>query len=439
MGASKGTRLTPRRIESLKPQEKPYRVPDPGAPAPGLLMVVYPSGRRTWLSRVTIRRPEREGLRVDVQQGPWPMVDLGAAREKHRQAVAAALEGYDPRRLVSAADAVPLFGELMEQWLAHLARLDELSPATIADHRRRWKSYLSRLDGLRVSELTRQHIAPELTRAAHQSPTRCRATLSTLRSALQWAYEKAWVSENVAANMRAKAFGGTAGKRREVVLTLEELREVWAALDVESLSPAIAAALRLAILTGCRRAEVAGACWEEIDLEAGVWRLPAERTKTGTARPVFLSPEAVALLREHVSSEPPQSGPVFTADSRRLALHPDSLTTALRRLQRQPGKRSPAGPLAALGKRKPFTVHDLRRSAATWWGEALGAAPHVIDAALGHAPRNAVTATYQRQHYETEQRDMLRRWGALVRDHVAQAPGETVTPFRRTAAVGSSG
>lgn len=433
MATAKPKQLTPRRIESLPAKGKPYRVPDPGAPAPGLLLVVYPSGRRAWLSRVTIRRPDHEGRRIDVQQGPWPVVDRDAAREKHRRAVALAREGSDPRRVVSAAAALPLFGEMMEDWLAHLERLGELAPRTIADHRRRWRLYLSRLDGVRVPELTRQHIAPELSAAGRQSPTRCRAALSTLRAALQWAYAQGWVEENVAAPMRASDYGGAAGRRRETVLALEDLREVWGALDLAPISPALVAALRLAILTGARRGEVAGADWQEMDLDAGTWRLSAGRTKTSTARVVYLSPEAVALLREHAEGEPPAAGPVFAADRRGTAIHPDSLTTAVKRLQRPAGKRHPEGELAALGRRQPFTVHDLRRSAATAWGEHLSAAPHVIDAALGHAPRNAVTATYQRQDYQAEQRAMLNAWGAMVRDHVARSPGDTVTAFRRPA------
>lgn len=83
MGKTTANRLTPRRIEALKPAEAVYRVPDAGAPAPGLLLVVYPSGRRVWLSRLTIRRPGHKGQRVDVPQGPWPLVDLEAARDKH--------------------------------------------------------------------------------------------------------------------------------------------------------------------------------------------------------------------------------------------------------------------------------------------------------------------------------------------------------------------
>lgn len=321
---------------------------------------------------------------------------------------------------------MPLFGELMRDWLAHLERLGELSPRTVVDHRRRWKAYLSDLDGLRVADMTRQHIAPRIAAAARVSPTRARAALATLRAALQWAFAQGWVEENVATAMRASDYGGSTGQRRETTLALEELREVWNAAG--TLTPSMGAAIRLLILTGARRAEVAGMAIEELDLSAGEWRLPAERTKTGTARTVYLPAQAVAILREQIGQR--TTGPALVGREG-SALHPDSLTTAVKRLQRQPGKRSKGGPLATLGKRKPFSVHDLRRSAATCWGESLGVAPHVIDAALGHAARNAVTATYQRQQYAQEQRDLMRRWDALVLDHVAAAPGESVTPFRR--------
>lgn len=427
MSSTTATRLTPRRIDALKPDSTVYRVADAGAPAPGLMVVVYPSGRRAWLSRLTIRRPGHKGQRIDVQQGPWPLVDIDAARDKHARAAAKALEGYDPRRLVDADQAVPTCGELIRDWTAHLDKLGELATMTIADHRRRWAMYMSDLDGVRVADLTRQHIAPIITRAATVSPTRARAALATLKAALQWAFAQGWVEENVAANMRAADYGGSAGKRRDTTLTLDELREVWKAAD--SLTPSMGAAIRLLILTGARRAEVANMAIGELELDAGEWHLPATRTKTGTARTVYLPAQAVAILREQIGQR--TTGPALVGREG-SALHPDSLTTAVKRLQRQPGKRAKGGPLAALGKRKPFTVHDLRRTAATLWGEGLSAAPHVIDAALGHQAANTVTATYQRQQYASEQRDLMRRWGALVLDHVATAPGDTVTPFRRT-------
>lgn len=441
MRTSQAPRLTPRRIENLPPKDKPYRVPDTGAPAPGLMLMIYPSGRRAWLSRLTIsaghlppatlgeplrRRP---GRRVDVQIGPWPQWSLNDARERHGENAAAASRGHDPRYLVAASDVVPLFGEMMERWLAHLTRLGEMASTTIAAHRQRWSAYLSRLDGVPVDQLARQHIAPELTRAAERSPVQARATLSTLRSALEWAHGQGWIEENPAAGMKPATYGGKAGKARSVTLAIEELREVWSTLEVCHLSPAMVAALRMLILTGARRAEVAGMRWEEVDIKDGVWHLPANRTKTKEARDVYLCEEALSILRVRL---PAAKGPVFRAIGHDKPLTPDSLSTAVKRLQRQPDQQGKGGGLLArLGAEKPFTAHDLRRSAATLWGEHLAVAPHIIERLLGHTPANAIEAVYQRQRYQSEQREVIDRWGALLLDHVINDPGAAVVPFRR--------
>jgi integrase len=441
MRTSQAPRLTPRRIENLPPRDKPYRVPDNGATAPGLMLLIYPSGRRAWLSRLTVsaghlppatlgeplrRRP---GRRVDVQIGPWPQWNIDDARERHSENAAAAARGHDPRYLVAASEVVPLFGDMMELWLAHLTRLGEMASTTIAAHRQRWQAYLSRLDGVPVDQLSRQHIAPELTRAAERSPVQARATLSTLRTALEWAHGQGWIEDNPAAAMKPSTYGGKAGKARSVTLTIEEIREVWSTLEVCLLSPAMVAALRMLILTGARRAEVAGMRWEEVDIKDGVWHLPAARTKTKEDRDVYLCEEALEILRARL---PAAKGPVFRAIGHDKPLTPDSLSTAVKRLQRQPDQQGKGGGLLArLGAEKPFTVHDLRRSAATLWGEHLAVAPHIIERLLGHAPANAIEAVYQRQRYQSEQREVIDRWGALLLDHVINDPGAAVVPFRR--------
>ena len=58
-----------------------------------------------------------------------------------------------------------------------------------------------------------------------------------------------------------------------------------------------AKALELAILTAARDGEVRGATWAEIDLDAGVWTIPADRMKAGPSHHVPLSPPAVKLLK----------------------------------------------------------------------------------------------------------------------------------------------
>ena len=89
--------------------------------------------------------------------------------------------------------------------------------------------------------------------------------------------------------------------KREVALRLDELVEVWRALGDHArcqAGPVTIEKFRILILTGQRECEVTDAAWSEFDLEAGLWRIPAARTKSGRAHLVHLAPQAVAILEE---------------------------------------------------------------------------------------------------------------------------------------------
>lgn len=434
------TRLSQRRIEALKPAAKPYRVTDASATPGGLLLEVRPTGGKSWVSRVSIvggrhdlpvqgseglspdlgKKSQRRARRVDVTIGQWPTIDIETAHELHRKNAALAAQGRDPRAEKKARRLAPLFSELMEHWLTHLEKHKALTPRTLEAHRRRWRLHLYRLNSLPADQLTKAIMAPVLTRIAEQAPAQARACLVTLRAALAWACHQGWLTDNPAADMKAAAYGAGAGRPRDVVLSLDELRQVWEAVAGSRMDCSTVAAIQLLILTGARRDEVAGMRIEELDLEDAAWHLPAFRAKTSTARTLYLCPMAVTIIRERMKGR--ASGPVLLGRTGE-GIHPDSLTTAVTRLR--------SGRLKALGKRKPFTVHDLRRSAATAWGEHLDARPELIDRMLGHARRNPIEAAYQHQTYERQQRAMIRAWGDLVADHVASAPGDNVTPIRR--------
>ncbi|MGL6611270.1 hypothetical protein ACSZOM_17745 [Aeromonas hydrophila] len=81
----------------------------------------------------------------------------------------------------------------------------------------------------------------------------------------------------------------------------------------------------------------------------------------------------------------------------------DSITRALRRLQAR-----------LLPDMEPFTVHDLRRSAATNWAERLGAEERIIEVCLNHQPVNKLVRIYHRSKHEEKTRALWLSWGELV-------------------------
>lgn len=158
-------------------------------------------------------------------------------------------------------------------------------------------------------------------------------------------------------------------------------------------------AIRLILLTAVRRSELTGARWSELDLEANaaVWDIPAERSKTGVAFAVSLTPPAVEQLRR-LKRMAIRSPWVFPAEDGDGPMDPKLLT------------RSIARHLDTFAEHKvdAFTLHDLRRTVRTGLAK-LGIRPDIAERCLNHA-QPGIIATYDIDQYLNEERDALTLW-----------------------------
>jgi integrase len=191
------------------------------------------------------------------------------------------------------------------------------------------------------------------------------------------------------------------------------------------MNPVIATAIKLLILTGARRTEVAAMRWNELKLDNGIWLLPASRTKNRQAHTIFLPQIAIHLIND-LKKLTGQSEFVF--ENGKGHIHSDSLTSTINRLIKASDnpkemKRASAAPLSDM---KLFSIHDIRRSAATAWGEYLKVKPHVIEQMLNHQPLNKLIAIYQRATYAEEQKAAWLAWGEMVEHQVANEPSNIV-------------
>jgi integrase len=300
------------------------------------------------------------------------------------------------------------------------------------------------LGELLARDVTRGHLAVALdnmTRKGIKEETR--KALTTLNLMLDYAVNRHLVDQNPARLLKPKDFAASAGRPRDRALALTELRRVWRALDEGLIRrahayPVTAAALKLLILTGARREEVARMQWAEVDLSSGVWILPVDRTKNRRGHTIHLSPLAVQIVQ---SLEPLSGTSPYVFESSRQqqdtlrsqSMHPDTLSRAIYRMRGEDDKRTAKASVALADKEPapladmaPFTVHDLRRTAATAWGEYLKTPPHVIERMLNHLPKDKLVATYQRAVYADEQRAAWLAWGALVEQQIAREPGNVV-------------
>jgi integrase len=212
--------------------------------------------------------------------------------------------------------------------------------------------------------------------------------------------------------------------KRERVLSDDEITEIWRAAG--TVTAPYGAIIRLLILTGQRRGEVAGMTWSEISDDLTTWTMPGERTKNGAPHMVPLSDSARDLLRallpEHEGDArravedrrakgtlvlPGALGTPFAGWSKAKAALDKAVVDARATAAAKAGT-SPA-PLVS------WSVHDLRRTVATGL-QRLGVRLEVTEAVLNHisGTRGGIAGVYQRHDWANEKRNALDAWAVFV-------------------------
>jgi integrase len=229
--------------------------------------------------------------------------------------------------------------------------------------------------------------------------------------------------------------GDLIGRRwaRERVLTDDELRALWAVCDGPVAASALAAALdrragrdrlapigypagpmiRLLLLTGQRRGEVAGMRWREIDLDAALWTIPAERMKGGRAHAVPLAPMALDLVRSLPRFA--LGDAVFSTTDGASSVNGFGRTRE--RIDARLAERIPGV--------APWVIHDIRRTVRTHFSALGGVTDTVRELVIAHAQRG-IHAVYDRHAYLTERRDCLVKWERRLHGILNPAPAGAV-------------
>ena len=234
------------------------------------------------------------------------------------------------------------------------------------------------MGGKKLSEIDRAMIAKVLHDA--EKAGKSVATVRNIRALASGVFGKAvewgFLDYNPAQGVKV------AGKKvsRDRFLQADELPRFFAAVAEED--PAMRDFILLALLTGARRANLCAMHWRELDLSAGVWRIP--RTKNDEPQSVTLCPEAVAILeaRRHATG----GGFVFPGTGR--TGHIVEPKKAVERVMARAG--IPYGRDVPNG----VTLHDLRRTLGSWQART-GASLAIIGKSLNHKSPQA-TAIYAR-------------------------------------------
>jgi integrase len=233
----------------------------------------------------------------------------------------------------------------------------------------------------RLQEITKEH--------GRHAAQAARRNLSALFS---WAMREGLCEGNpvVATNNPAEG-----SKSRDRVLSDAELAVVWRACGDDDFGRIV----KLLILLGCRREEIGGLLWSEVNFDNGVMTVPGERTKNHRTLELTLP----AVVIEILQSVPRRDGRDYVFGKRGSAFSAWSYSTIAinNRIAETQGK-----PLA------PWRLHDLRRTMRTGLGK-LGVQPHIAEMAINHV-KGGVEAIYDRHRYQREIKAALTLWAAHV-------------------------
>lgn len=425
-------KLSATRVQKEKPQPKEVRLSD----GQGLVLRIRPSGVKSWL--YYFRMPNNRALQ-QITLGAYPDTSLDEAREMLPELRKLIKQGLDPRQVRAAqttenSQAITMQA-LFETWITFIIATKSCTPKWIKAHQGRWNGHLKQpLGNILARDITRAHLSRALQAMACQGiKEETRKALTTLNLVLDYGLNHHFIEQNHARLLKPKDFAASANRPRDRVLSLQELRRLWIAIDnpgnTLSLSIVTTTAIKLLILTAVRRNEIATMQWTDLNTEKGIWEIPAHKTKNQQAHTVFLSPLSIRLLKSLLPLNGRSSFVFDTGLNTRGHIHPDALTKAIRRLLRNDNtiNADSTPPLADI---KPFTVHDIRRSVATALGELIKVQPHIIERMLNHLPKR-LERTYQRALYADEQKSAWLAWGEMVEHQVANY-FENIIPIKKS-------
>lgn len=380
---------------------KPGRYTD-GA---GLMLLVKPSGARSWVLRIQVDGRRRDiGLgAVDLATGPMEIGDdipllekrvlsLSEARLKAGQLRQYAKAGRDPlAELRRDRSPIPNFEDAAKQ--THQARKAEWSDRTE-------KAFLSSLEQhaypklgrTLVSDVDARLIADTLMPIWIDKPQIARKVRQRIGLVLNYAEARRWRPDGMPNDALALLLPKQAQGGNLPSMPYKDVPGFVATMKGEGETMGRLALLFL-IYTGARSGEVRGARWGQIDKDEGLWHRPKELMKGrhAQAHTVTLNAPALAILDTASNYRRNSTDLIFPGRG---------------------GKMLSDMALSSFMSGLPWTPHGFRSSFRDWAAEKCPDAPDpVAEAALAHKVPDKVVAAYKRTNFLDMRRDLLERWG----------------------------
>jgi integrase len=396
-----GKKLTDKAIRAAKPWEKAYKLYD----ADGLFLLVNPNGSKYWRFKYRFQGKEKS-LSLGVYD-PTKSDSVGLADA--RAALAAArdiLKGQkDPSRERKRANREKLlsaentFQAVAKDWW------EQQKPRWTENHANRvWESLKSEafphIGDLPITDIE----APDVLAVVRRVESRgaldvASRVLQRCSAVFRFAVQSGRAKYNPAIDL--KGVLKTRKVQHQASVSREDLPELLRGVEGYEGDPVTRYALKLLTLTFVRPGELRGARWEEFDLEAKQWRIPAERMKMSSEHVVPLSRQAVELLKELAP---------FT--ERHELLFPGNRTVT-----RPISENTMTYALYRIGFKSRATPHGMRATASSILNEE-GFNRDAIERQLSHIERNKVRGAYTHHAEYLNERMRIMQWWADYLDRV---------------------
>ena len=326
-----------------------------------------------------------DGRQRRATLGRFPTLSATAARKRAQELLERVHHGEDPLDQQRARRGELTLGQLVDEFTKR--HLERMKRGYEVERILRTDALAGLGANTKAAAVRRRDVIELIEHKATRAPIAANRLLQAIRRLYNWAVEKDLLETNPCVMVKRPA----KEQSRDRVLSVEEIRTLWEKLPTTTrMSDAVRCALRLILITAQRPGEVLGMRWDELDLKAGWWEMPRERTKADRAQRVPLTSLAIAELKTR-----PEADPWVFPSVKGQPLQVLALSHAVRHNS------------AYFGIAK-WTPHDLRRTAASHIAR-LGIDRFTLARILNHADRE-VTAIYDRYTYDDEKRRALRKW-----------------------------
>ena len=375
---------------SVKAAKEPGRYGD----GDGLFLLVGKRGGKSWMVRI-----QKDGRRRDIGLGSASKVPLKLARQRAGEVREQVEAGIDPVAERAKAAGIPTFRDA-----AKLVHAEHKASWKNAKHKAQWlstlESYAFPAFGDRsVALVDAPAVRDALAAIWLEKPETARRLRQRIRTVIDWAVAKGYREGALAMPIIDKALPKQRTKvRPHKAVPYTELPAFMAKLRKSESMGRLA--LEAVILTAARSGEVRLATWDELDLDAATWTVPAERMKAGREHVVPLSASALALferMRAHRRDDT-DTALIFPGVNRGKPLSDMTLTKAMRDMGRAE------------------TPHGFRSTFRDWVAEQTTWPADLAEAALAHVVSDKTVAAYQRGSMLKKRRELMAAWADYCKD-----------------------